>query len=116
MEIDRRIAYVKIVCSNCLITRYHVLDFGYIMGELITVQRNLKPPSAFTASFVSGADFDECEMLLSSAILCIAMHRGNYLLMSILKVNRETILALQFMLAMYCHKLNSISFDLVSMM
>ena len=68
MEIDRRIAFVQIVCSNCLKTKNHVFDFGYIMGELFTVQPNLKPPSEFTASFVSGTDFDECEMLLSSAI------------------------------------------------
>ena len=44
MEIDRRISLVQIMFVQIASrTKHKVLNFGYIMGEVITFQPNLKP-------------------------------------------------------------------------
>ena len=58
-----------LICPNNV---FKLLEKPRIMlftkEELITFKPNLKPPSEFSASFVSGIDCDECKMLLLSVL------------------------------------------------
>ena len=99
-------------------TKDHTLRFGNIRGEFITFQQSLKLfRSELTASFISAIDFDENEMLVSSAYivtLCFVAHRANHLCTSKIAVGRGTILTVcrssRLLLLMYVHLRSSIAY------